>query len=138
MSVEQPIGPRPTVAAAAIAFDDGGRVLLIRRKNPPAAGLWTVPGGKVESGENLRDACLRELGEETGLAGNVITRVDVVERISTSYHYVIVDFLVEITGGDLRPGSDADDVAWVSENDLASIAVTEDLLVVIEKARALQ
>jgi len=54
----------------AIAFDADGRLLLIRRANPPAQGQWSLPGGRVEPGEDWRDAVLRELEEETGRAGS--------------------------------------------------------------------
>ena len=59
---------RPEVAVGAIAVD-AGRLLLVRRGHGPAAGLWSVPGGRVEPGEMLVEAVVRELAEETGLAG---------------------------------------------------------------------
>ena len=58
---------RPEIAVGAIAVR-GDELLLIRRGHGPAAGEWSVPGGRVEPGEPLSVAVLRELKEETGLA----------------------------------------------------------------------
>ena len=77
--------PRPEVAVGAIAVDDD-RLLLVRRGHGPAAGLWSVPGGRVEPGETLAEAVVRELGEETGLEGVAEQFVGWVERIGEGYH----------------------------------------------------
>jgi len=135
--------PAPTVAVAGVAFDDRGRVLLVRRGRPPAIGQWTVPGGHVESGESLADACRRELREETGLEAEVGPLVEIVERMirdedgELRYHFVIIDFLVRVTGDDLRPADDATDARWCGPDELARLQTTEGLLPVIERARAL-
>lgn len=71
----------PTVAVGGIAFDSTGRVLLVQRGKPPGQGLWTVPGGRVELGETLAEACRRELAEETGLDVEVGPVVEVLDRI---------------------------------------------------------
>jgi 8-oxo-dGTP diphosphatase len=143
MTSPRSAGAAPLVAVAGIAFDDAGRVLLIRRGRPPGQGLWTVPGGRVELGEGMREACAREVREETGLEVEVGAVVEVVERIGrggvgeVSYHYVIVDFLVEPVGGELRAASDASDARFVSAGELGSLALTEGLVPVIEAARTL-
>ncbi len=132
---------RPTVAVAGIAFDASGRVLLVERGQPPGQGLWTVPGGKVEPGEHLAEALVREFREETGLAVEVGPPVDIIERMardqggSLRYHYVIVDFAVTVTGGELRAADDVADARWVSEPDMARLPLTEGLEPVIAKAR---
>lgn len=54
-----------SVAVALVCFD--GQVLLIRRARGHYAGWWALPGGKIESGEHVSDAALREVQEETGL-----------------------------------------------------------------------
>ena len=103
---------RPLVCVGAIALD-GDRLLLVKRGRPPAAGRWSVPGGRVEAGETLAEAVQRELMEETGLEGVCDEFVGWVERIGTGHHYVILDFGVTILSS-ARPtaGDDADQAAW--------------------------
>jgi 8-oxo-dGTP diphosphatase len=67
----QPTQPTPTVAVGAFVFDPEGRVLLVERGQPPGAGLWTVPGGRLEPGETLAQGVAREVREETGLVVEV-------------------------------------------------------------------
>jgi 8-oxo-dGTP diphosphatase len=132
---------RPEVAVGGIAFDERGRVLLVQRGRPPAAGLWTVPGGRVEPGETLAAACRREVHEETGLEVTVGALVEVVERFvrdqagALRHHFVIHDYLVEVTGGSLAPASDARDARWCEPADLERLPLTEGLLPVIDRAR---
>ena len=74
---------RPVVATIATVFRDGN-VLLVRRANPPDVGKWGFPGGKVDLGECLKDAAIRELFEETGVratAQRVFTAVDAFDLI---------------------------------------------------------
>lgn len=136
-------GVRPEVAVGGIAFDADGRVLLIQRGNPPSAGYWTVPGGRVEPGETLAEACRRELREETGLEVAVGPLVEALDRVhrdaggALQYHFVILDYLVEITGGALAPASDVRDARWCAPADLDALPLTDGLLPVIERARAL-
>jgi 8-oxo-dGTP diphosphatase len=138
---------RPEVAVGGIAFDAHGRVLLVQRGNPPSAGFWTVPGGRVEPGETLDAACRREMHEETGLEVRVGALVEVVERIvrddggALRYHFVILDYVVEVVGGALTPASDARDARWCEDAELERLAridaLTDGLLPVIERARGL-
>eukprot|EP01126_Amoeba_proteus_P033960 TRINITY_DN335_c0_g2_i3.p1 TRINITY_DN335_c0_g2~~TRINITY_DN335_c0_g2_i3.p1 ORF type:complete len:159 (-),score=21.49 TRINITY_DN335_c0_g2_i3:281-757(-) len=72
------------------------QILLIKRKNPPQAGHWSFPGGKVKFGELLQDAVMRELKEETNLTVELKGLVDVVDVIrseSTVFHYIVVEYL---------------------------------------------
>ena len=134
----------PKIAVAAVAFDDQDRVLLAKRGREPAMGRWSVPGGKVELGETLAQACAREMLEETGLDVRVGERVAVVERIGqdesggVSYHYVIHDYLVEIIGGTLAAASDASEVGWFTLGELDSMPVTDGLEQVLKQAQALR
>ncbi|MCE9571688.1 MAG: NUDIX hydrolase [Deltaproteobacteria bacterium] len=136
--------PRPTVAVGAIVFDDQGRVLLIKRGRPPAVGMWSLPGGKVEGGETLAAAVAREVLEETGVTVEVGALVEVVERIVTEddlaaprWHYVILDYLARVVRGTTRAADDADDVGWFTIDDLDAAPLTDGLLPVIDKARRL-
>ena len=83
----------PQVAVGAVCRHDDA-LLLIRRGRGPAAGEWSVPGGRVEPGETLHEAVVRETLEETGLEVVVDRFLGWVERISDEYHYVILDFAV--------------------------------------------
>ena len=117
----------PQVAVAAVVVDDG-RVLLIRRRNEPARGRWTLPGGRVLPGERLAEAVVRELAEETGLVGTVERFLDVVERIGGGHHYVIVDYLVHVDHVvDPVAGDDAEDACWATPERCAALGVTPEL-----------
>lgn len=120
--------PRPEVSVGAIVVEDG-RLLLVRRGQGAAVGAWSVPGGRVEWGETLAQAVVRELREETGLDGVCERFVGWVERLGAAYHYVILDFAVTIIGGELRAGDDAAAVQWVAVDDLASWPPVVDGLV---------
>jgi 8-oxo-dGTP diphosphatase len=111
--------PRPEVSVGAIVVEDG-RLLLVRRGRGAAVGRWSVPGGRVEWGETLAQAVVRELREETGLDGRCEHFVGWVERRGADHHYVILDFAVTVVGGELRVGDDADAVQWVAVDDVAS------------------
>ena len=126
---------RPTVAVGGIVFDQGGRVLLIRRARPPHAGRWSVPGGKVSAGETLAAAVARELREETGLLVEVGPLALWLERIVPGFHYVILDFLARPSGGALAAGDDAAEARWFDDDELAGLATTPGLGAAIAHAR---
>src|SRR5688500_13513383 len=127
---------RPEVAVGAIVFDPQGRVLLVERGRPPGVGLWTVPGGRVESGETLAQAVAREVREETGLVVEVGTLACVVERMGDDYHFVILDYVARVIGGNLAPGDDARQARFVDDAELAQLPCTDGLLPILERARA--
>jgi 8-oxo-dGTP diphosphatase len=120
--------PRPEVCVGAVVVEDE-QLLLIRRGHGPAAGFWAVPGGRVEGGELLAEAVVRELLEETGLEGICGELVGWVERIADGRHFVIFDFLVTLLDptADPVPGDDAAEAAWVSVHDVAERALAEGL-----------
>jgi 8-oxo-dGTP diphosphatase len=118
---------RPIVAVGAVVVDHD-RLLLVRRGRGPAAGWWSVPGGRVEAGETLAEAVTRELREETGLDGVCGPLIGWVERFLEDQHYVILDFEVTIVGED-QPvaGDDAAEAAWVDLHLVAELPLVEGL-----------
>jgi 8-oxo-dGTP diphosphatase len=130
---------QPIVGVGAVIVMEG-RVVLARRGSPPLAGEWSLPGGRVELGETLRDAVMREAREETGLSVTTGPIVDVVDHVRrdadgrVERHYVLVDFLCEPSGGTLAAGSDVREVALADVNDLASYSLTREVEAVIRKA----
>jgi len=130
---------RPIVGVGAVIVHEG-RVLLVNRGAPPLEGQWSIPGGVVELGETLRSAAEREAREETGLiveAGEVLEVFDRIipgENGKPQYHYVLIDFLCHVAGGELRAGGDAADVAWASEGELEKYRLEGPALSVIKKA----
>lgn len=117
----------PCVGAVCI---HRGRLLLIQRGRPPAQGMWSLPGGRVEPGESPIDAVVREVREETGLTVHVIREVGTVVRDATGGdRYVIDDFLVECVG-DPSPhaGDDALDAGFFDADQIAKLPLTPQLL----------
>jgi ADP-ribose pyrophosphatase YjhB (NUDIX family) len=117
----------PVLAVSAVIQDEQGRVLLVERGKPPGQGLWSLPGGKVERGERLADACAREVREETGLEIECGELAGFAERITAGYHFVILGFRCAIRGGSPRAGGDARAVRWVGPADLDGLPHTEGL-----------
>ena len=117
----------PEVCVGAIVVDDGD-LLLIRRGRGPAQGEWAVPGGRVEAGELLAEAVVRELLEETGLEGICEDLVGWAERIGPDHHHVILDFRVTLLErGEPTAGDDAAEAAWVPLVDVAELRLAEGL-----------
>lgn len=132
--------PLPRVpCVGAIVHDAGGRLLLVRRRNEPAAGLWSVPGGRVEPGERLEDAVVRELAEETGLLVEATGIVGVVERDGPGVVYEIVDYRARLADGvdpaSACAGDDATEVGWFTAGELATLDAVPGL---VEQLRAWQ
>ncbi len=114
---------RPLVAVGCVVIQDN-RVLLVRRKKPPNQGLLAVPGGKVEFGETLEQAAMREMMEETGLLATPKRVMAILDLIKEGFHYVIIDFLCELKGGVPRAGSDASEIVWLGRNELTRFGIS--------------
>ncbi len=129
---------RPILGVGAI-IEEAGRVLLVERGTEPLKGVWSLPGGVVEAGEYLKEAIRREVREETGLEVEPVRVAEVFERIMPDrdgrpeYHYVLIDYICKVTGGELGPASDAARAEWVPRAELPSYRITEGTLEVIER-----
>ena len=121
-------GRQPEVCVGAVVVHDE-HVLLVRRGRGAGVGLWSIPGGRVEWGETLEEAAVREVLEETGVPVAVGEWIGWVERISPEHHFVIHDFTASLAPGaqpgDARAGDDAAAVRWVP---LATVAGAPDLV----------
>lgn len=132
---------KPLVGVGAVIVRDH-RVLLIRRGQAPLLGEWSLPGGVLECGETLREAAVREAGEETGLVVETVDMLGVYERIIPSddgrvrYHYVLIDFLCRPVGGELKAGSDAAEVGWFKREELPALKLAYDANDVVLKGLA--
>ena len=118
---------RPEVCVGAIAIHDD-HLLLVRRGTGPGAGEWSIPGGRVEPGETLAEAVVRELAEETGIEGVCDRLVGWAERIGPDHHFVILDFAVTVLeAGKLRAGGDAAETEWVPMGEVTHRRLVEGL-----------
>ena len=130
---------RPFLGVGAIIFRDS-KILLVRRLNPPLKGEWSIPGGLVETGETTQQAIIREVLEETGLQVVPIRLVEVFERIlrdeqsKVQYHYVLLDYLCRVDGGEAQAASDVTELRWVPAEELESLSIAPDTCGVIRKA----
>jgi 8-oxo-dGTP diphosphatase len=131
----------PLVGVGAIIIEDG-RVVLVKRAHPPLQAEWSIPGGVLEVGELVREAAIREAREETGLTVEPGELLGVYDRVlrdaeqRVQYHYVLIDFLCRRVAGDLAAASDAAEVRWFMQQELAALNLAEDTLDVIRKGFA--
>lgn len=118
----------------AIVTDERGRLLIIQRGHDPGAGLWSIPGGRLEPGETDAQALIREMLEETNLQVKVGVLVGRVQRQGLGGTIIdIRDYAVTVTGGTLRAGDDAADARWVTAAELGRLEVTEGLIEALEE-----
>ncbi|MEV0285777.1 MULTISPECIES: NUDIX domain-containing protein [unclassified Kribbella] len=122
----------------ALVYDDQHRLLVVRRANEPGRGLWSVPGGRVEPGEDDPAAVAREVAEETGLTVEVGELVGEVERDGPKGTlYVIRDYEATAVGGSLTPGDDASDARFVTRAEFLTLPTTTLLASTLEQWNAL-
>jgi 8-oxo-dGTP diphosphatase len=134
--------PVPAVIAVVIRED---RALLVRRANPPDAGLWGFPGGKIEFGETVREAAIRELLEETGVqaeAQDIITTLDILVRDSSGamqQHFILIAVRCRWISGEPAAGDDALEASWFAIAELGGgkIALSADVEAIAHRAQAL-
>ena len=138
MSREYP--SRPLVGTGALIFKDGG-LLLVKRGAQPGFGKWSIPGGLVEVGEKVQDAMMREVKEEVGFDVEVVKLTDVVDTITldnngrVQYHFVVVNFLARIVGGELKTATDILEARWVPVEEVEKCNLTSSFRAFFEKHR---
>ncbi len=136
------LSPVPAVIAVVIREDSA---LLVRRANPPDAGLWGFPGGKIEFGETVRTAATRELLEETGVqaeAQDIITTLDILVGDppgAVQQHFILIAVRCRWISGEPVAGDDALEAGWFEIAELAEnkIAMSADVEVIARRAQAL-
>jgi len=132
---------RPILAVGAVVVRDG-RVLLTKRGREPGRGLWSLPGGAVHPGEELKAAIIRELREECGIEVAVEEVAEVVERMipdaegRLQYHYVILDYRTRWLRGDLSLSEEVEEARWVDPADLHHYQMTRGTADVIRRLLA--
>jgi ADP-ribose pyrophosphatase YjhB (NUDIX family) len=120
---------QPVVGVGAVIIRDG-QIALIKRGNEPAKGKWTIPGGLVELAESPEQAVIRETKEEVGLEVekpvlmDVVSNVDYDEQGKVKYHYVIIEYLVQVTAGNAEASSDAVELAWIQFDKVENFDLT--------------
>jgi ADP-ribose pyrophosphatase YjhB (NUDIX family) len=131
------------VLAASIAVFREGRVLLAQRAKNPGNGVWSLPGGRVEPGETMEFAALRELREEVGLAADIVgfnRHVEVIRRDSTgaiAAHFVVASFVGVWRDGEACAGDETSAVAWVDPAAPQVEPLSSGLLDVLQRAAAI-
>lgn len=130
---------RPILGIGALIFHRN-RILLAERGKEPLKGWWSLPGGVLETGETLVDGIRREVLEETGLDVEPVELAEVFERIMpdgkgrAEYHYVLIDYICRVKGGEARAATDVSALAWATRKQLAGYKLTQGTLPVIERA----
>lgn len=126
----------PLVGVGAVIVKNG-QVLLVKRGHAPLSGEWSIPGGLLEVGETLRQGAEREALEETGLGVRATELLGVFERMipddekRTRYHYILIDFLCEVTSGEVQASGDADEAHWFSADEISTLPLPHDTAAVI-------
>ena len=124
MSREYPL--RPIVGVGAIILENEN-VLIVSRGQPPQIGAWSIPGGGVHLGEDLEQACMREVKEETGLDVEILSEGRVLNRVTrdewgrVQFHYVLIDFVCQPIGGVLEAASDISEAKWVPLSEISRL-----------------
>ncbi|MGR7997687.1 NUDIX hydrolase [Xanthobacter sp. ZOL 2024] len=141
-TLEPAVVLRPTLAASAAVFR-GPLVLLARRVNGPGAGLWSLPGGRVEAGETLATAAARELMEEVGVDAHMVAVAGVRDVIlqdaagRLEAHFVVIAYAARWQAGEPRTGPEAAEIGWFRPQEVAGLATTEGLAELVSAAAAI-
>lgn len=130
-----------SVVGVGVVVLKGDHVLLIRRGQPPRQGEWSIPGGRHELGETVRETAVREVLEETGVSIANLALVDVVDVVAPPEEraqrisWTLIDFRADWAGGEPRAGGDAAAAEWVPLDRLDSLGLWSETIRVITAAR---
>src|SRR5262245_65088434 len=130
---------RPFVAASAAVGRDG-KVLVVRRARAPADGVFSLPGGVVETGETLHEAVKREVREETGLAIEPVALAGFRETIvrdqnnRVERHFVILPFAARWIAGEPVLSEELSECRWVDQSELSALPTTPGLAAIVAAA----
>ena len=143
MSASDPrLYPAYPLLAVSVAVFRGDRVLLATRTKPPFDGVFSLPGGLVETGESLAEAALRELREEVDVEAEIVgfnrhvesVGYDADHRVRT--HFVIASFVARWRGGEGTPGPEAGEVRWVRAAEIPDLRHTPQVVETVAAAQA--
>ena len=134
----------PLVGVGVLLIRDN-LLLLVKRMYDPDAGYWSIPGGHLDLGERVQSAAEREGFEETGFKVRVTKLAGIIDKImyddtgKIEYHYVLINYFVEQTEGDLNqqpmPDSDALDAKFVEFDELKTYKLTESLVELLKQLK---
>lgn len=139
---------QPRIGVGVVVFKataEGVQVLLVKRRRPPREGEWSLPGGKQELGESIRETARREVHEETGVEIDLLGLVDVVDSITPdpetpggppAFHYTLVDFAARWIAGEPTAGDDAAEAVWADADALETYGLWDETVRIIGAARA--
>jgi ADP-ribose pyrophosphatase YjhB (NUDIX family) len=139
MSESRSYPGRPFLAVSAAIVRDG-KILIVRRARPPANGVFTLPGGVVETGETLTEAVAREVREETGLEIEPIGLAGFRETIArdgddrVERHFVILCFAAHWRSGEPVLNEELSEAHWLDPAELAGLTTTPGLADIVEAA----
>ena len=130
----------PRIGIGVVIINTNDEILLVKRSNPPNKGQWSIPGGHLEFGEQLKEAAIREIHEETNLTIYELELLDAVDFFHKDIkgevvnHYVLIDFKTYSFSGIPKAGSDADAIKWVNKDNIKDFIVWDETIRIINKA----
>jgi ADP-ribose pyrophosphatase YjhB (NUDIX family) len=129
----------PMIGISALILRDE-RMLLVKRSKEPSKGKWSIPGGRLELGETISEAVMREVLEECDVRIDVIRVLEVMDNIikdddgKIRYHFVLIDLLANYVSGEPRAQSDAQECCWITPAELDGLEMNPRLRAVITRA----